>query len=332
MATPLDELRRASSKKRRSYAKPTGLKRVEARWGWFFISPFLIGFLLFGLVPIIASLIFSFLRFELTSPDEIQWVGLDNWGRMLFNDPTVIQSIKVTFLFGIVTLPIGLASALAMALMLNSKYLAFNRFFRTLFYMPAMVPLISSVLIWRSMLNPTTGWINNIIQKITGYEAVGLNGLRWLADPKLLYIGYTMMGIWGIGTSMLLFLAALQGVPTELYDAASVEGAGWWKRLRHITLPMISPVMFFNLVISVVDLFQYFLVPYTLNRGNGEPKGWSLFYQIYLYKQAFGFNNMGYGAALAWFLFIMTMGVTAILLITAKRWVYYAGEGETRAF
>ena len=191
-----------------------------------------------------------------------------------------------------------------------------------------MVPAIAATLIWAQVLNPQTGWLNRMIAAVSPIEAVGINGLRWLDNPSLVYIAYTFIGIWGIGNMILINLASLQGVPTALYEAAELDGAGWWNKLWNITLPMVSPVIFYNLVLSVVGLLQYFLVPFMLNGGSGYPEGTTRFYMIYFYKQAFTFANMGYGSTLAWFMFIIALIITALLFGTARHWVYYAAEAR----
>jgi multiple sugar transport system permease protein len=191
-----------------------------------------------------------------------------------------------------------------------------------------MVPLIASILIWDSVLNPQSGWVNRLIE-LTGYNATGINGLRWMDNPDLIYVAYTFIGLWGIGNAMLINLASLQGVPTELYEAASIDGAGWLRRLWRITVPMVTPVIFYNLVLSLIGLLQYFIVPWVLNAGSGYPEGSTLFYMVYFYKQAFSFQNMGYGAALAWLMFLVALVITVGLFITGRHWVYYSGEKDS---
>jgi ABC-type sugar transport system permease subunit len=304
-----------------------GSEAREARWGLFFISPWLIGFSLFYLVPMIASLGFSTLSFTLSRPDEIQFVGLGNWERMLFNDPQTWQALQVNLTFTLISLPIGMIAAFFLAVLLNSKQLLGKNIFRTLFYAPTMVPAIAGVLIWSQVLNPQTGWVNRLLE-VVGIQATGASGLRWLDDPSLIYISYTLIGLWGIGNAMLINLAALQGVPTHLYEAAEIDGAGWLRRLWSVTIPMVTPVIFYNLVISTVALMQYFLVPYVLNGGDGYPQGTTRFLNVLFYQQAFAFQNMGYGAAIAWFIFIVSMIITVGLFATGRYWVYYAGDGR----
>ncbi len=314
-------------KDRFSWKSWSPARRREAMWGFFFISPWVIGFLLFYLVPMIASLVFSFMEFELTKPDEATFIGLEHWARMA-RDGTLHQALRVTFVFAVISLPIGMLSALLLAVLLNSEHLLGKNFFRTLFYAPTMVPLIAGTLIWAQVLNPSDGWVNRMIEMF-GFDVRGIDGLRWLNDPahpELVYVAYTFIGLWTIGNAILINLSALQGVPTDLYDAAKVDGASWLRRLWSITVPMISPVIFYNLVLSVIGLLQYFVVPWVLTGGSGDPEGRTMFYMVHFFKQGFVFQNMGYGAALAWLMFFIALVITIGLFGTARYWVFYSGE------
>lgn len=303
-----------------------GLARHEAKWGLIFLSPWIIGFLLFYLLPMAASLGFSLFEFNLVLPEESRFVGLRNWTRALGHDRDVPASFGRTFLFGAVSIPIGLISSLGLALVLNSRHLLGKDLFRTLFYMPTIIPLVAVTIIWSGVLNEQTGWLNLFLERVLGIKAIGPSGLRWFVDPRLVYFSYTMLGLWALGNAMLIKLAGLQSVPTELYDAAQVDGAGWWRQLWHITLPMISPVLFYSLTLGLIGLMQYFLVPFVLNAGNGNPNGMTRFVMVWFYKQAFGFFNMGYGAALAWLIFLVALGLTLLLFGSARYWVYYEGR------
>jgi len=327
MISELSNTRRGVRIGRTGRVKMSLLARREAQWGLFFISPWLIGFVLFYLAPMITSLGFSLFDFTLSNPEATHFIGLDNWRRMLLEDPNVWESMWVTFRFALISLPIGIGLAFGLAVLLNSKELMGRNLFRALFYAPTMVPFIASILIWTQVLNPNTGWINRLLQTL-GFTAIGNNGLRWLDDSNLIYIAYTFIGIWGIGNSILIYLASLQGVPAELYEAAHIDGASWLQRLRKITIPMVTPVIFYNLITSLVGLLQYFIVPWVLNSGSGYPEGSTRFYMILFYKQAFTFQNMGYGSSLAWLLFIIALAITLFLFGTARYWVYYAGESK----
>lgn len=306
--------------------KWTVRQKREARWGFLFISPWMIGFLLFYLLPMIASFAFSLMDFNPAVPDQARFIGFANWQRALFEDKEVRLSFIRTLHFAAISLPIGLGFALFLAILLNSKNVIGKNLYRTLFYMPTMIPLVATVLIWNGVLNEQTGWINVLIEKFTGIKATGTEGIRWLADPKLVYYAYTMFGLWGVGNAMIIFLAGLQGIPTELYEAAEIDGANWFQRLFKITIPMLTSVIFYQLVLGVIGSLQYFLAPFVLNGGTGLPDGKTRFYMVYFYKQSFTFFNMGYGATLAWLMFIVALILTVLLFGTAKYWVYYATE------
>jgi len=296
-------------------------------WGLVFISPWIVGFLLFYLAPMLASLGFSLFDFNPMLPDQREFIGLDNWERALFLDKHVWPSFGKTFLFGAISMPISLISALVLAMLLNVRHLHGRTIFRTLFFMPALFPLVASTLIWNGVFNEYTGWVNLFIDKLTPIQALGPQGLRWTQDVRLVYFAYTAMGLWGIGNAVVVFLAGLQGVPTELYEAATVDGANRWQRLFNITLPMITPVIFYQVLLGLIGLLQYFLAPFVLNRGDGSPEGMTRFIMVWFYKQSFTFFNMGYGATLAWLIFAVAMVLTLILFGTARCWVYYeAGE------
>ena len=304
----------------------TKMQKKEARWGLAFLTPWMIGFVLFYLAPMIASFIFSLYDFNPAVPDQAKFIGFANWHRALFVDKEVWLSFVRTLHFAAISLPIGLGFSLFLAILLNSKNVLGKNLFRTLFYMPTMIPVVAVVLIWSGVLNEQTGWINVLIERFTGIKAVGTQGLRWLADPKLVYYAYTMFGLWGVGNAMIIFLAGLQGVPTELYEAAEIDGANWLQRLQKITIPLITPVIFYQLVLGMIGSLQYFLAPFVLNRGTGFPEGMTRFYMVYFYKQSFSFFSMGYGATLAWLMFIVALVMTIALFGTAKYWVYYASE------
>lgn len=296
------------------------LEQQQRRWGWIFLSPWIIGFFAFTFFPIVASLIFSFTDFNLLKSEEIHFIGLTNWQR-LSTDPGVRDSLSVTLVFMLMAVPVSILLPLLLATLLNSKYLIGRRFFRTLFYMTYMIPAISAIFVWQSFLNGQTGWLNRIL------AIVGIQGPSWLQDKNYVFAGMILMGIWGVGNAMLTMLAGLQGVPTDLYEAARVDGAGAFKIWRSITVPMISPVILYNLVLSVIGLLQYFVVPYVVgDAGQGRPGNMTLFYNVYLYKTAFTFQDMGYGATLAWLILIIALVITGAIFLSARFWVYYSGE------
>ncbi len=296
------------------------LEQQQRRWGWIFLSPWIIGFFAFTFFPIVASLVFSFTDFNLSKSDEIHFIGLTNWQR-LTTDPSVGQALSVTLVFMLLAVPVSIGLPLLLATLLNSKYLVGKRIFRTLFYMTYMVPAISAVFVWMAFLNGQTGWLNRIL------AIFGIQGPGWLQDKTYIFPGLILIGIWGVGNAMLTMLAGLQGVPTDLYEAARVDGAGGFKIWRSITIPMISPVILYNLVLSVIGLLQYFVVPYVVgDAGQGRPDNMTLFANVYLYKTAFTLQDMGYGATLAWLILLIALGITGAIFFSSRFWVYYGGE------
>lgn len=319
-----------------SVRKMMPLTRREMRNGLLFLSPWLFGFLAFTFLPMIATLVFSFLNLRITDGifSTPKFVGFDNYAQ-LFKDPQAgispgfwlssetPSALWITIKFALFALPIGILTPLGLALLMNNPNVKGQFYLRSLFYMPFIVPFVASVFLWGGMLNSETGWINRILLALGApKESLPL----WANDVNWVYPTYVIMGIWGVGNAMLIMLAGLQGVPTELYDAAKVDGANSWATFWNITFPMISPVIFYNLVLDIVGLFQYFLVPLVVNNGTGRPGGATMFYNLYLYKTFFTFQNMSYGSTLAWFLFLVILAVTITLFATAKYWVYYAGE------
>lgn len=321
MSTIFAEFQKGDKKTSRSLNSFSRKAKRESFWGALFISPWFIGFLFWTLIPMVASLVFSFTDFNLLKPDEIHFIGLQNY-KKFFNDPLMMDATRVSLIFAAISFPIGIIQPILMAVMLNAKNLKGKRFFTTLFYMPYIIPMVSGVYIWRGMLNQKTGWYNLILQKF------GSQGPDWLNDPNWIYPALVLIGFWGVGNMLLFHLAAIQGIPTELYEAAEIDGAGNIGKFWHITLPMITPMIFYNMVLSAIGIVQYFLVPFVLNGGNGEPGNKTLFYALQLYKEAFAYSNMGYGSALAWILFLFVLVITIILFGTAKHWVYYTAAGK----
>src|SRR3954463_8341399 len=298
----------------------TPLARREARWGLIFISPWLIGFIAFTFLPMVATLLFSFTNVSLTQASDLAFVGLKNYQDLLA-DPQVWASLRVTLTFAALWLPVTMIVPLVVALMLNSPSLRGSSIFRVLIFLPYVVPFVAGVLIWQSTLLPQTGWLNQALQTL-GWQ----NPPDWLNDPTWIYPGLLLVGLWGIGGAVIINLAGLTNVPTELYDAAKIDGAGYWAQLRHVTVPLMTPVIFYSLILGLVEVMQYFLVPFVLKNGTGEPGGITYFFNLYVYRSFFSFQHMAYGATLAWLLFVVTLVLTLAVFASARRWVYYAGE------
>jgi ABC-type sugar transport system permease subunit len=292
--------------------------RREALWGYVFIGPWLIGLVLFTAGPMIASLALSFTDFNMLRPTEAKFIGLDNYVRMT-NDPNVITSVLVTFKFAAIVVPLTMAASLGFAVLLNSRQLFGRHVLRTLVYMPIQIPLVAGTLVWIGFLNPNTGWMNAIL------NFFGIPGPDWLNSTTWIYPALSLIGLWGIGNFMLINIAGLQSVATEMYEAARIDGAGPWTMFRRITIPLMSPILLYNLVISLIVTFQYFTQAYTLTNGRGDPDNATLFINLELFREAFQYSKMGYGAAIAWLLFALVLVLTIALFAFARKKVYYAG-------
>ena len=294
------------------------LKRQQL-WGFIFIAPWLIGFLVFYAGPMVVSLIYSFLDYNLIQPELTKFVGIGNWRRAILEDKQILMSIYRILEYTLISLPLSLVFSLFAAVLLNNKYLLGRILFRALYYIPTMVPLVATVIIWKGILNEQTGWVNLMIK-----ETVGGEGLRWLASTKLVYISYAFIGLWGVGNTIVILLAGLQGIPQSLYEASYIDGANGWQRMTCITIPMITPILFYNIITGVVGMMQYFLVPMVINQGSGYPEGMTNFPMVLFYRHAFSYFNMGYAAVIAWFIFVLGLIFTLILFGTSKGWVFYA--------
>ncbi len=292
--------------------KLTGLARKEERDFYIFSSPWWLGFILFVAGPMIASIVISLTKWDIITPPK--WVGFQNYVKLFRDDPLFWKSLRVTAVYTFVLVPVQLVLSLAVSILLNQK-VRFLGFFRTVFYLPTVLPIVASALLWLWILNPE-GILNFFI------GLLGIPPQNWLTDERLALPSIMLMSLWGsFGTSMIIFLAGLQGVPQTLYDAAEIDGAGSWGKFRHVTLPMITPVIFFNFVMGVIGTFQVFTQGYLLT--DGRPNNSTLFYVLYLYRSGFEYLKMGYASALAWVLFLVIFVVTLLILRSSSLWVYY---------
>ena len=291
------------------------LARREALAGYLTIAPWLLGFLLFEFGPLLTSFYLSFTKFDvLTTP---QWVGFKNWDKMLFNDPLVWHSVKVTAIYSVGAVSLGLVLGLGLALFLNQDVRGLS-FYRTVFYTPAVVSGAAVAMMWLLLLNPEAGVINRIL------ALVGIPGPAWLFDRQWALPAFIIMSVWGVGGGMVLYLAALQGVPSELYDAAMIDGAGALPKLWFVTLPMISPVIFFNLIMGIIGSFQVFTSAFIMTQGG--PANATYFFVLGIYLNAFQFLKMGYASALAWMLAVIILLLTLVAFRSSGRWVHYEGQ------
>ncbi|MFD1673262.1 carbohydrate ABC transporter permease [Alicyclobacillus fodiniaquatilis] len=282
--------------------------------GWLFIAPWAIGFLVFALYPFLSSLYYSFTSFDMLSPPK--WIAFGNYGRLL-HDPLFWRSLYNTLYYTIISVPVSTVLAIAVALLLNMKVHG-QSIYRTIFYLPSVVPIVASSVLWLWLFNPSFGLINSFLR------AVGLPAPGWLFSQLWVKPSLIIMGLWGLGAPIVIYLAALQGVPQELYEAAELEGCGRWRRIWHITVPMISPVILFNVIMGLINSFQYFTQAYVMTQGG--PDNASLFYAVYLYRQAFQYLNFGYASAMAWLLFIVILAATVLVFRSSAKWVYYGGD------
>ena len=298
--------------KNRSNGQVFGLFNKEEREFYKFTSPWIIGFFLFILGPMLASIIISFTQWDIITPPE--WVGIENYKEMVTKDPLFWKSLKVTLVFTFGLVPLQLILSLLVAVLLNQKVRGLS-WFRTIFYLPTVLPIVASSMLWLWILNPS-GLLNFFIRLL------GIPAQNWLTSESLALPSIILMSLWGsFGISMIIFLAGLQGVPASLYESAEIDGAGAWRKFFNITLPMISPVIFFNFVMGVIGTFQVFTQGYLLT--DGRPNNSTLFYVLYLYRNAFEYLNMGYASAMAWVLFVIIMAATLFILRTSSLWVYY---------
>lgn len=292
---------------------------MRALEGYLFISPWIVGFLVFTAGPILASLVLSFFEWSLIRPP--RFAGLNNYVKIFTADPLFWQSLKVTLIYVIVAIPLQLAFALFLAILLNQK-VRLIPLFRTIFYLPSQVSAVAIAVIFLWIYHPELGLLNELLRH------VGIKGPAWLISERWALPALIGMSLWSVGGAMIILLAGLQDVPQHLYEAASLDGAGEFAKFRFITLPMLSPVLFFNLVLGIIGGFQYFTQAYVMTRGG--PLNATLFYALYLYLNAFNFLKMGYAAALAWILFVIMIAVTIWQLRLARHWVYYEYEGARR--
>jgi len=282
--------------------------------GLAFVSPWLLGFLIFTLYPVVASLRYSLTEFPVLQPP--RYIGLENYRTLLFGDEYFWRYAVANTAFMFLGLPLGIAMGLWLAILLNQKLKGMAAF-RAMFYLPSVVPAVASAMLWLWIFNPQYGLANSAL------SALGLPKLGWLGDPHWSKPAMIVMDVWTVGGGMIIMLAALQGVPFHLYEAAVLDGANAWTRFRHVTLPMISPVIFFQLIMGVIGTFQYFTNAMVMTRGG--PQLSTTFYALYLFNNAFHYFKMGYACAQAWILFAITLSLSLLVMWTSKRWVHYEG-------
>ena len=293
----------------------TKLSKQEAKWFYIFIMPWLIGFLAFTLYPMVAAAFYSFTEYNVT---KMEFVGPQNFKELL-TDSNLLISTWVTAKFVLVSVPLNIIAALSVAILLNQN-VPLLTFWRTIYYLPSVISGVASALLWRWVMNPQYGLLNFLL------GLVGIQGPRWFWSEQWAIPSFWVMGLWGIGGPMVIYLAGLQGVPTALYEAAEIDGANAWQKFRKITVPMISPVILFTFITNMIGAIQVFTQMYVIN-DNGGPNNATLVYVLYLFKNAFRWFRLGYAYALAWVLFIVIGVLTLLMLRASQRVVYYEEPG-----
>ncbi len=284
--------------------------------GYIFISPFILGFLFWFLIPALVSVYLTFHKWNLISAPT--YVGFENIER-LFVDPILPQSLKATFVYTLFSVPLSLLLSFFLALLINTKIRGIA-LFRTIYYLPSIVPLVASAVLWAWIFNTEFGLMNVIVRALGGPK------IAWLQDPAWAIPAFVILSLWGTGGAMIIFLAGLQGIPDIYYEAAEIDGAGRWKKLRHITIPLMSPIIFFNFLIGIINSLQGFVTALLVT--NGGPQNSTLFLVLYIYRTAFQSQNMGYAATLSWVLFMILMLLSFIVFKYIGRHVYYENPGE----
>lgn len=292
------------------------LEKREALAGYLFILPWVCGFLVFVLFSLVMAFYTSLTDWNLLSP--ARWVGFANYNAVLHDD-LFWKSLRVTLIYVCTSVPLGIALGFSMALLLNQKVRGLS-FWRLVYYFPAVLSGVAVSLMWIWVFNPDFGIVNLAL------SLVGIPGPGWIADTHWALPSIVVMSLWGAGGGMIIYLAGLQGIPTELYEAAQIDGASVWKKFSFITVPMMTPVIFFNLIMGAISGFQVFTEAYVITGGG--PDNATLMYGLYLYMNAFKYFKMGYASALAWILFLIILAITSLLFATSRRWVFYADGGD----
>ncbi len=298
--------------------------RREALEGVLFASPWLLGFFLLTLGPMVASLLLSLTRWDgITDFGRIEWAGVENYRELFLRDPIFRIALWNTAFYVLLSVPLATLAALGLALLLNRPLRGIT-LFRTVFYLPSIVSGVATAFVWLWLFNPTFGIVNEAIRTVGGWFGQKFPEPGWLSDPAWAKPVFVIMSLWGVGNGMLIYLAGLQGVPTHLYEAAQLDGATPGAQFRHVTLPALTPTIFFNLVMSIISSFQIFTSAYVMT--NGGPNKATEFYVLYLYRKAFEQFQMGYASALAWILFLIVLALTLLVVRSSALWVYYEGE------
>ena len=295
------------------------IKRRENLYGYLFLTPWLLGFFGLFIGPGLASRYLSLTKYDVIGTPE--FIGTANYVKMFTDDDLFWPSLGRTFYFAGVGVPLGVLGSMLLAIMLNTKLRGIT-VYRTLFFMPSLVPLVASIVLWKWLLNTDFGIVNQ------GLRSLGFDPPGWFSDRQWAIPSLIIMRLWSSigGTQMIIFLAGLQGIPESLYDAASIDGANSWQRIRHVTIPLLTPTIFFNTVLGIIGALQTFAAAFLLTPEGGGPGFATWFYALHIWKHAFDYFNMGYAAALAWFFAVIIVGMTIVQMQLSKRWVFYYGD------
>ncbi|MCW5942298.1 MAG: sugar ABC transporter permease [Fimbriimonadaceae bacterium] len=290
-------------------------RRKEATAAFLFASPWLIGFAVFLAYPLCASIYYSFCDYSVLKLPV--WIGTRNYENLM-RDEIFWKTLSNTAYYAIFALPLGMVVAISLALLLNTKVKGLA-FYRTFFFLPSLVPMVSLAVLWLWMFNGESGLVNAAL------GGIGIKGPNWLSDPEWSKPALVLLSVWGVGNAMVIYLAGLQDVPVQLYEAADLDGATAWQKTRNVTLPMISPVILFNLIMGIIGTLQVFTVPYVMFPG-GSPARSTYFYTMYLFDNAFRYQKMGYACAMGWIMFLIILVLTMISLRLSEKHVHYGGS------
>jgi len=294
------------------------LERRDLLYGLLFASPWILGLAWLYAYPVGASFFYSFTDYSvLSSP---HWTGLANLKVLFSGDETFLRSAYNSLYYAVFFVPLSIAFGISIALMLNMKIRG-QPIYRTLYFLPVLVPSVALAILWQWLLNPQVGLVNSLL-----WTLFRIRGPGWIADPHWSKPAVILLSLWGVGQAVVIYLAGLQDVPQELYDAADVDGANWWHRIWNITLPMITPVIFFMLITNMISSLQVFTVPYIMSSGDGRPAQSLMFYSMYLYRNAFVYFKMGLASAMAWLLLIIVLIGTLLVFKSSGGWVHYQGQ------
>ncbi len=307
------------------YTPPSTFQRWKHRWlrsetleGYGFAAPAILGFLIFTAGPVIVSLALSMTEYNILKPPT--FIGLGNYIEAFTDDSLFWKAVRVTLFYAVIAVPLNLVVGFLIAILMNQKIRGMS-LYRTFWYMPAIVPAVANAVLWQWVLNPDFGLLNLLLAKL------GIPGPRWLVAPNTAIPAFLLMNLWAVGGGMLIYLGGLQGIPAHLYEAVDIDGGNVWAKFRHVTIPMMTPVIFFNLIIGLINTFQVFTPAYVMTQGG--PAYATYFYVLHLFKNAFQYLRMGYASALAWVLMVFILLLTAVVFKSSD-WVYYEGGEANR--